>query len=436
MINPSEIIRAKRDCKRLEKEQIAGFISGYLKGEVAEYQMSAFLMAVFLNGMDDFEAAILTDEYIKSGIKIDWSDLPGVPVDKHSTGGVGDKVSLILAPLVAACGGFVPMLSGRGLGHTGGTLDKLESIPGFTTRLSVERLKSQVKKIGCAMGGQTAELAPADGRIYSLRDVTATVESIPLICASIMSKKIAEGAKGLVLDVKTGSGAFMSTLEKAEELAKLLIAIGGYHGQNVRALLTDMSEPLGVAVGNALEVEECIKLMRGEIKIPKLREVTLALAGEMLVMSGIARTNSEGENIAAKKWDDGSALEKFREMISEQEGNPRVCYDVSILPHAKIKMEIPSLESGFAAFIDTRAIGIASVELGAGRKLSSDTIAPSVGFEVFSKIGDKIEIGEPLGIVHASNIGKAQTAISAFQKAYTFSANPIAKPITIVKRLP
>ena len=255
-MNPSEFIRTKRDGKRLDSNLIGAFVGSFIDGEIDDYQMSAFLMAAFLNGLDHEEAASLTEAYIESGLKIDWSDLSGKPVDKHSTGGVGDKVSLILAPLAAACGAYVPMLSGRGLGHTGGTLDKLESIPGFRTSLSIDEVKKQVKRVGCAIAGQSIELAPADGRIYALRDVTSTVESIPLISASIMSKKLAEGADGLVLDVKIGSGAFMDTLEKGVDLSQMLIAIGKAHGQQVRALLTNMFEPLGCAIGNSLEVME------------------------------------------------------------------------------------------------------------------------------------------------------------------------------------
>lgn len=434
-MNPSVIIGKKRDGERLTREEINWFVDGYLRGEVADYQMSALLMAIFFNGLDAEETAFLTESYIYSGLKIDWSDLPGLPVDKHSTGGVGDKVSIVLAPLVASCGGFVPMISGRGLGHTGGTLDKLESIPGFRTNLSIESIKEQVSKIGCAMGAQTAEIAPADGKIYALRDVTATVESIPLISASIMSKKIAEGAKGLVLDIKVGNGAFMETIEKAKELARLLIAIGEYHGQKVRAIFSDMSEPLGNAVGNALEIEECILLMRGDKDFPKLHELTIALAGEMLVLSGIAENIIEAEKLANEKLNDGSALEKFSQMVSYQNGNPEICNDTGLLPKAKIILDIPSIESGFISSIDTKAIGMAGVELGAGRRRSSDSIDPSVGFEIFAKIGDKVSRGDLLGVVHSNDKDKAKKAIESIQKAYSFSENRITPPKKIIDRM-
>ncbi len=434
-MNPSEIIRAKRDAKRLDSETIGAFVNAYLQGEVEDYQMSAFLMAAFLNGMSGDEAAALTKAYITSGETIDWSDLPGTPVDKHSTGGVGDNVSLILTPLAAACGAYVPMLSGRGLGHTGGTLDKLESIPGFTTDLSIQRLKAQVKKIGCAMGRQTGELAPADGRIYALRDVTATVESIPLISASIMSKKLAEGAKGLVLDVKVGSGAFMGTPERARELAKMLISIGNAHGQKVRALLTNMWEPLGIAVGNALETAEAILVLRREIKLPELEELTLRLVSEMLIMAELADLDEAAMDIARQKLDDGSALSKFSEMIESQGGDSAVCEDISRLPRANVILPILSKEEGFVSSIDTRAIGLASLELGAGRKKSSDIIDPSVGMKIFAKVGDEISRGGILGEIHASTEESANHAIERVTAAYTFSNDKPMRPDLILERI-
>ena len=434
-MNPSEFIRAKRDGKRLDSNAIEAFVSSYLDGDVADYQMSAFLMAAFLEGLDSEEAAALTEAYVKSGKTIDWSDLPGMPVDKHSTGGVGDKVSLILTPLVAACDGFVPMLSGRGLGHTGGTLDKLESIPGFTTALSIERFKQQVSEIGCAIARQSDELAPADGKIYALRDVTATVESIPLISASIMSKKIAEGAKGLVLDVKVGSGAFMETEERATALAQMLIAIGAAHRQQVRAILTDMSQPLGIAVGNALEAKEAILLMRGEADLPRLRTIVLILTGEMLHIAGIVDSPQEGEAIAARKLQDGSALEQFHKMVRMQDGDTTVCDNIDLWPSAPVIMDIPSPDEGIIKAINTRAIGIAALELGAGRKLSTDRIDPSVGFRITAKIGDKIGRSRPLGQVFARNKDDAQKAIAAVQAAYKFCDEKVVPPNIILKKL-
>lgn len=434
-MNPAEIIRAKRDSQRLDPETIEAFVHAFIEGDVEDYQMSAFLMASFLNGMDDREASALTTAYIRSGSRIDWSDLPGIPVDKHSTGGVGDKVSLILTPLAASCGAYVPMLSGRGLGHTGGTLDKLESIPGFTTDLSVDRLKSQVKNIGCAMGRQTKELAPADGRIYALRDVTATVESIPLISASIMSKKLAEGAKGLVLDVKVGSGAFMNTVERARELADMLIKIGAAHGQKVRALLTNMWEPLGIAVGNALEAEEAILLMRREIELPNLEEIIISLVAEMLVMGEIEENLKEATESARAKLEDGYALEKFAELIEAQEGDPGVCDSPSLLPRAEVVKDIPAPDVGYIRNINTRAIGMASLELGAGRKKSSDIIDPAVGLRIYTNVGDRIDSGENIGAVFAANENDANRAISEVQAAFTFSAKEPDRPDLIIDRI-
>lgn len=434
-MNPAEVIRIKRDGGVIDSDMIREFVGSYLDGDIAEYQMSALLMAIYLRDMTGEEAAALTDVYIHSGMQIDWSDLPGIPVDKHSTGGVGDKVSLILAPLVAACGGYVPMLSGRGLGHTGGTLDKLESIPGFNTQLSIEKFKKQVGKIGCAIAGQSKELAPADGRVYALRDVTATVESIPLISASIMSKKIAEGSGGLILDVKVGSGAFMETIERAEELSRMLITIGKNHGQDTRAVLSNMGEPLGCAVGNSLEAIESILFMRGEKKLDDLREITIVLAGEMLHMAKLCNSVEVGMEIASGKLDDGSALDKFRKMIEAQDGNPAVCDDIDLFPRAEIKREISSPVDGYVNRIDTRRIGMAGVEIGAGRKLSSDRIDPRVGFDIYTKIGDKIDKGQPLGIVYASNEEHAEFAISEIQKSYNIIQEKIEKPNLILNKI-
>ena len=434
-MNPAEFIRAKRDGKRLDDDSIGAFVREYIEQRVTDYQMSAFLMAVYLRGMDDSEAAALTEAYIKSGIVIDWSGLPGIPVDKHSTGGVGDKVSLILAPLVASCGGYVPMLSGRGLGHTGGTLDKLESIPGFSTKLPVDWLKRQVREIGCAIARQSRELAPADGRIYALRDVTATVESIPLIAASIMSKKIAEGAKGLVIDLKTGSGAFMSTVDRAELLAKTLIAIGKAHGQTVRALLTDMSQPLGSAIGNALEAEEAALFLKGEVDLPRLRDVTIALAGEMLHMAGLGDSPEDCEALAVSKLDDGSAFEKFVAMVDRQGGDPAAIRDTRLLPKAPFVANILAPTAGYIEAVDTRAVGMAAVALGAGRLRSDDEIDPAVGFKIFVKIGDRVEAGQPIAEVHARSETDAENASAELIAAYKISDEPVAPPDLIIERI-
>ncbi|MCK5833349.1 thymidine phosphorylase [bacterium] len=434
-MNPSEFIRAKRDGQRLDPEEIEAFVLSFVKGNIADYQMSAFLMAVYLNGMSDVEASALTEAYIRSGYTIDWSDLGAVTVDKHSIGGVGDKVSLILAPMVAACGGYVPMLSGRGLGHTGGTLDKLESIPGFTTNLSIEEFKLQVKNIGCAITRQSPELAPADGKIYALRDVTATVESIPLISASIMSKKIAEGAEGLVIDLKTGSGAFMDTIDRARALAKMLIAIGKSHGQKVKALVTDMSQPLGSAIGNALEVEECILLMRREIDLPRLEYLTCRLAAEMLMFSGIVSSVDEGLDLANKKLSDGSVLVKFAEMVEAQSGNPRVADDISIFPRASVIKSIVAPKTGYIKSVNTREVGMAGVNLGAGRLRKEDKINQSVGFKVFKEINDKVEEGKPFAEVYATDSESANIAAVRFVKAYTISEEVVRKPRLIHEKV-
>jgi len=434
-MNPSEFIRAKRDGKRLDLNEIGAFISSYLSGDVADYQVTALLMAIYLNGMSDDEASALTRAYIDSGEVIEWSELGGIPVDKHSTGGVGDKVSLALAPLVAACGGFVPMLSGRGLGHTGGTLDKLESIPGFNTELSIEKLKKQVREVGCAMARQSGELAPADGRIYALRDVTATVESIPLISASIMSKKIAEGAKGLVIDLKSGSGAFMDTIDRARELANMLIAIGTAHGQKVVALVTDMSQPLGCAVGNALEAEEAILLLRGEKKFPRLEALTVRLAGEMLLLAGVVDTVEGGETLARKRLHDGTALEKFAKMVEAQSGDPRVADDLSLLPKAKLVRPIVIDSVGYIAKMDTRRIGMAAVNLGAGRLRAEDEIDQSAGFKFFAEIGDSVDVGDVIGEVHAKDEQSAETAVAEVLHSITLAETALDRPSLIIEKI-
>jgi pyrimidine-nucleoside phosphorylase/thymidine phosphorylase len=411
-VRPYELIHAKRDGNAIPAEEIAALVDGYTRGDVPDYQMAAFCMAVFFRGMDDAEVRALTGAMLRSGDVLDLSDIPGAKIDKHSTGGVGDKVSLALAPLAAACGVKVPMISGRGLGHTGGTLDKLESIPGFRVDLPVERFRELVRDVGACLIGQTARLAPADRKLYALRDVTATVESIPLIAGSIMSKKLAEGIDGLVLDVKVGSGAFMKTLEDARALARTLAAIGRGMGKKVSALLTAMDEPLGRAVGNALEVVETVALLRGGGPAD-LREVTVELTAEMLVLGGVAADLGAGRAQVEAAIADGRGLAKLEEIVRAQGGDPAVVRDPERLPRAERIFPVHAPASGFVAAIDAEALGLAAVALGAGRARVEDAIDPAVGFVVEKKLGDPVERGEPLCTVHAGARGEADARIAA-----------------------
>ncbi len=352
-------------------------------------------MAIVLRGMTPQETAWLTDAMVKSGIRVDLSSIPGIKVDKHSTGGVGDKTSLILAPVVAACGLPVPMMSGRGLGHTGGTLDKLEAIPGFRVRLSLDEMTQALVSTGCAMLGQTAQIAPADKTLYSLRDVTGTVESIPLISASIMSKKIAEGIDALVLDVKTGSGAFMKTEADSRRLAESLVAIGNANGVKTEAIITDMDAPLGRAVGNANEVIECIEAMRGNGPAD-LMEVTMALTVPLLILGKVASTTAEAARLAGAAIASGAALDRFRRIIEVQGGDPRVVDDVARLPHVDQHHEVTAARSGYLVRMDAELVGRASVALGAGRDRVEDSVDPAVGIMVNARPGDTISAGQSL----------------------------------------
>jgi pyrimidine-nucleoside phosphorylase/thymidine phosphorylase len=390
-----EVIHAKRDGRSVPAPDLAALVNGFTTGEVPDYQMAAFCMAVFFRGMDDAEVRALTEAMLRSGDVLDLSDIPGAKVDKHSTGGIGDKVSLALAPLAAACGVKVPMISGRGLGHTGGTLDKLEAIPGFRTDLSVDRFRALVREVGACLVGQTARLAPADRRLYALRDVTATVESIPLIAASIMSKKLAEGIDALVLDVKVGSGAFMKTLDEARALARTLGGIGSGMGKQVSALVTDMSQPLGRAVGNALEVTEAVELLRGGGP-PDLREVTVELTAEMLVLGGAASDRSAARARVAGAIADGRGLAKLEEIVRAQGGDPRALHDPARLPRAPRTYDVGAEAAGIVQVVDAEALGLAAVALGAGRARVDDRVDPAVGLIVHRRIGDRVERGEPL----------------------------------------
>ena len=395
------LIRKKRDGKALTEDEISYMIRAYTDDKVPDYQMSSFLMASFLNGLNTEEAAYLTRSMLHSGIVVDLSETPGLKVDKHSTGGVGDKLSLILAPIVASCGVPVPMISGRGLGHTGGTLDKLESIPGFTVDVDLERYKEILKKQNIVLVGQTEEIAPADKRLYALRDVTATVESIPLIAGSIMSKKLAEGIDALVLDVKFGSGAFMKKHEDAAKLAKTLVGIGEEFGKQTIAYLTNMEQPLGYAVGNWLEVKESIDCLNGHGP-EDVMEITHLLAGTMIYLGKKASSVEEGIEMSKKSVDDGSALQKWIDIVEEQGGDSGVVKDPDTYPKAVMIDEVKSDRSGYVAEMDAFAMGMVSVELGAGRRAKDDDVDPQAGFVLHKKIGDRVEKGETIAILHTN----------------------------------
>ncbi len=390
-----DIIGKKRDGYALSREEIDQVVAGAVDSSIADYQLAALLMAIVLRGMDEQETAWLTDAMARSGERLDLTAIPGPKVDKHSTGGVGDKTSLILAPLAAACGLLVPMMSGRGLGHTGGTLDKLESIPGFSVTLDEERLREGLRRVGCLITGQTAALAPADRKLYALRDVTGTVESLPLITASIMSKKIAEGIEGLVLDVKVGRGAFMKTVEDARALARAMVAAGRQAGVRTEALLTSMDAPLGRTVGNALEVVESVETLRG-CGPRDLEDLSVRLTAQMLVVGAVASSVADGEARARRALESGAGLEKLREMIVFQGGDPRVVDDTTALPVGPLREPVTAPRTGVVAAIDAEAIGRATVLLGAGRDTAWMPVDHAVGARLLRKAGDPVAAGEPL----------------------------------------
>ncbi len=435
-VNPVHLIAEKRDGHALAPSAIEALIDAYTAGDVPDYQMSAFLMAAFLNGLSDEEATALTDAMLHSGTVLNVSGLPGTKVDKHSTGGVGDKVSLILAPIVAACGVPVPMISGRGLGHTGGTLDKLESIPGFRTDLSIDAYKAQLEDIGLVLIGQTDDIAPADGRLYALRDVTATVESIPLIAASIMSKKLAEGIDALVLDVKCGRGAFMKTEPKARRLAETLVAIGTEHDVPTVALMTDMNVPLGRAVGNWPEVEESIECLRGEHTETPLMEVVTALAGEMLALGGEAPSPSAGREQAQQAINDGSALDTLRTLVEAQGGDVDAIDDPTSRPDraSVATVTAPDTADGYVADLDALAVGHAAVDLGAGRRTKEDAVDPTAGFSALKKLGDRVQPGDVLARIHTNRADQVAPVQQAVRDAYAFSAEPPASTAPLLGR--
>ena len=418
-----DVIRKKRRGLELSKAEIEYLVSGYTRGEIPDYQVSAWLMAAVLRGLNKAETAYLTDAMLRSGEVLDLSTLSAKKVDKHSTGGVGDKTSLVIAPLVAAGGLVVPMISGRGLGHTGGTLDKLESIPGFNVNLSVADFRKVLDSCGCAMIGQTAEIAPADRKFYALRDVTGTVESPYLICASIMSKKLAEGIDALVLDVKTGSGAFMKNEQDAAYLAELMVETGERMGKKMVAVITDMNQPLGNCVGNALEVEEAIAVLRG--KGPKdLRQLCLELAGWMFQAGEIVASIDQGRTLAGRLIDSGKAFDKFREMVALQGGDVAAIDDPTILPKARYKVDVCSSRAGYVTAIECEQIGITSVILGGGRERKEDPVDPAVGLVVHKKIGDRVAAGEPLCTIHHNSEERALRAQQLVEASYELSGAP------------
>jgi len=425
------LIERKRDGRALTPEEWSALVAAYTDGRVPDYQMSALLMAVLLRGLERQELAALTDAMLASGQRLSFDSWPTPRVDKHSTGGVGDKVSLVLAPLVAACGVAVPMMSGRGLGHTGGTLDKLEAIPGFRTGLSLAEAKAQVLKLGCAMIGQTPDIAPADRRIYALRDVTGTVEAIPLIAASIMSKKLAEGLNALVLDVKRGSGAFLPRLEQSLELARTMIALGEDRGCPTVALLTAMDRPLGRACGNALETEEAIGALRGEGP-EDLLEVTYALGAEMLLAAGIEKTSKRARQRLANALASGLAAEKFEQVIEAQGGNPKVVEDPSVLPQAKEVEVYAAPRTGVVAKVEPKTIGRAVVAMGGGRRKVEDEVDPTVGFVITVKPGDKVLAGEPIASVFARDPGGMKLGFEALQQAIVVGDKLTEKPLPLI----
>ncbi len=430
----TELIRKKRDGDELTREEIQFLIAGYTSGEVPDYQVSAWLMAVVLRGMSKDELTALTECMLRSGQVLDLSDLPGCKVDKHSTGGVGDKTSLIIAPIVAAAGLKVPMISGRGLGHTGGTLDKLESIPGFKVNLTVPDFRRVLQACGCALMGQTAEIAPADKKMYALRDVTGTVESPYLICASIMSKKLAEGIDALVLDVKTGSGAFMKKDDEAIQLAQLMVETGNRMGKRTVALITDMDQPLGRYVGNALEVKECLHVLAG--RGPNdLRELCLELSAWMLFAGERVATLDEGRALAADMIRKTTARERFRHIIEAQGGDAGVVDDPTRLPHARHMLDVPSPSGGYVTGMHCENVGVVSAILGGGREKKEDTIDPAVGLVLHKKIGDHVAAGEPLCTLHYNSEARLAEARQLIQESYRIEHTPPQGTRPLIRRV-
>ncbi len=423
MNNPVEIIIKKRSGQELSAAEIKFMVSGYLKEKIADYQMSAFLMAIFFKGMSDTETYLLTKTYIESGTHLNFNF---DTVDKHSTGGVGDKVSIVLAPLVAACGGKIPMFSGRGLGHTGGTLDKLESIPDLTTCLSEARFRQIIDHCGFAIASQSQDMVPADKKIYALRDVSGTVESYPLITASIMSKKIAEGAKNLVIDLKVGSGAFMKNLDDARKLGRNLKKVGKAFGQRVKIVYTDMNNPIGSFIGNALEIRECIEYLKGK-PYPDLHLLSKTLAVQMLTLCGQAKDQLVAEQMVEDALKSGKALQTLRRFIQLQGGNQKVVDDLDLLPRAKTKVPIVAKMGGYIQAIDSQAIGYALIELKAGRKKLTDQLDYAAGAKLTAKIGDQIEKDQTLGAVYSDDEKQAKVIAQKIVAALQLTSEKVAK---------
>jgi len=426
----AELILKKRDGNSLSEEELKYFIESYLSGQTPEYQMASLLMAIFFRDMESEEISALTDVFVNSGSRISFP-AEYKTVDKHSTGGVGDKISLILAPIVASLGLKVPMMSGRGLGHTGGTLDKLESIPGFRTNYSIDEFKSLIDEVGMAIISQSPELVPADYKIYALRDKTGTVESLPLITASIMSKKIAEGAQNLAIDMKVGAGAFMPNIDIARKLAGMLKSTGERFGQQVSVVFTNMNSPLGEYVGNALEVLETIEYLKGK-RLPDIDAIVLELATEMLLLCKRCDSRKDAKKLINQTISDGTALEKFRQFVNAQGGNPDVCDDMSLLPLAKEIIPIITGKTGYINSIDSRAIGYSLIHLGAGRKEANDKIDFGVGARLLRKIGDHLSKGDLIGYVYAQDREQGSKMATELLEHYTISAKQIKKEETIL----
>ena len=437
-LRPQDVIRKKRDGEHLTREEIDFFIDGVTREQIADYQVSALLMAIYLNGMNQAEQQSLTEAMLNSGTILDFSDISKPKADKHSTGGVGDKTSLIIAPLVAACGVCVPMISGRGLGHTGGTLDKLESIPGYRVNLSITEFREVLERVGFVMNGQTGEIAPADKKLYALRDATATIEAIPLIVASIISKKGAAGLDAMVIDVKVGSGAFMRNEARAESLAHALVGTGNSCGIRTRALLTDMNQPLGRAVGNAIEVKECLDLLRGDIDdgARPVLELSIELSAHMLVLSGLESSLASAHARLQQALGSGSALECFRKNVEAQGGEPRVCDDPQrFLPLAERSVKVESPRPGFITRVNTTEVGHAIAAIGGGRVRIEDSIDPSVGFIAEAKIGDRVGPRKPIGSVLCNDITKGGEAAARIQAAYEVGDEPPAQIPGLIKEV-
>lgn len=423
-----ELIKKKRDNEQLYPEEIRHVIRTYTAGEIPDYQVSALLMAIFFNGFSEDELHVWTDAMLHSGKVLCHDHVPGIKVDKHSTGGVGDKISIPLAPAVAACGVPVPMISGRGLGHTGGTLDKLESIPGFDVQLTVAQAKKLLSIHGLFLIGQTSDIAPADRKLYALRDVTGTVESIPLIASSIMSKKLAEGCQGLVLDVKFGQGAFMKEFDQAKVLARTLISIGKSADKEVHALLTDMNAPLGKMIGNALEIRESIEILKGR-GTEDVRKLTVELGAHMVLLGGKAATLSDAREMIMEVLQNGAALKRFADVIEAHGGNPDVCTDEKVLPTAKYKVEITAAQSGHIAQINPMDIAMAALSVNAGRVKKEDAVDPSTGVELAVQVGGGVDRGQPVAWLFHNGVGEDE-AVHFLNKAFHYSdAAPIRNPL-------